>query len=122
MFLIFGLASGSRHIGTRKCRFFSCCGCYDASGAVICTYEQFTFFFLPIFRFGKRYYVTCPSCGSVYEMSREEGKRLEKDANAEINPEKIYVVKRTNNKVCPNCRRVVDASSRYCPNCGTNLV
>jgi ribosomal protein S27AE len=55
-------------------------------------------------------------------MSREEGKRLEKDINAEIDPDKIYVVKRTNNKVCPNCRHAVDAGSRYCPNCGTSLL
>jgi len=121
MFLIFGFTNGTSDIGTHKCCFFSCCGASGAMGVVTCTFQQFTLFFIPIFRFGKRYFVTCPSCGTVYEMSKEEGRRIEHDYTAEIDPNSIYVVQRSSRKVCPNCKCAVDQSSRYCPNCGTSL-
>jgi hypothetical protein len=121
MFLIFGFSNGANDMGVRKCRFFSCCGSYDVLAGVTCTFQQFTLFFIPIFRFGRRYFVSCPNCGAVYEMSKDEGKRIARDPTAEINPNALVMVQRANKKTCPNCKCAVDPSCRYCPNCGTNL-
>jgi len=119
MFFVFGITSGSKDLGTRRCRALSCCG--SSMAAVICTFQQFTLFFIPIFRFGKRYFVTCPSCGSVYEMAKPEGQRVERDTSAEISPDQIYIVQGANRKTCPGCHCAIDPNSRYCPNCGTRL-
>ncbi|HEX2985899.1 MAG TPA: zinc ribbon domain-containing protein [Caproiciproducens sp.] len=122
MFLIIGITDASHDIGLRKFRALACCGIYGASAAVTCVYRQFMLFFLPLFQFGKRYYITCPNCGTVYEISKEEGRRLEHDPNAEINPDRMYVVQQAaRGKVCPVCRSTVDPNARYCPNCGTKL-
>lgn len=122
MFLIFGFTNGQNSIGTRRCRFFTCCSTGDTMAYVTCTYQQFTLFFIPLFRFNKRYLVTCPGCGMVYEIPKEEGQRLERDYAAEINPNLMYAVHRSNKKICPNCKCAVDQNSRYCPNCGTSLL
>ncbi|HEX3040337.1 MAG TPA: zinc ribbon domain-containing protein [Caproiciproducens sp.] len=122
MFLIFGFTNGQSSIGTRRCRFFTCCSTGDTMAYVTCTYQQFTLFFLPLFRFNKRYLVTCPGCGTVYEIPKEEGQRLERNYAAEINPNLMYAVHRSNKKICPNCKCAVDQNSRYCPNCGTSLL
>lgn len=121
MFFIFGINSGSSSLGARICRSFACCGSLGAMAAVTCTYQVFTLFFLPIFRFGKRYFVTCPNCGTVYEMSKQEGHRIEQNPTAEISPEQIYPIQGTGRKICPKCRSAVDPSARFCPSCGTRL-
>lgn len=122
MFFIIGVTSGTNNLGTRRCGRFSCCGTYGVMAAVTCAYQQFTFFFLPLFRFGKRYFVSCPNCGAVYEISKDEGRRIEHDFTAEINPDKIVrVVSGRAVKFCPNCGAQVNSDCRYCPNCGAKL-
>ncbi len=121
MFFIIGITDGSASLGSRRCRVFACCGTTGAMGAVTCTYQQFTLFFIPLFRFGKRYFVTCPQCGTVYELTKEEGKRIARDPSAEIDPNQMFPVQRNYGKACPNCHCVVDPSAHFCPNCGTKL-
>jgi hypothetical protein len=121
MFLIFGFTNGANDIGVRKCRFFSCCGNYGVMATVTCTFQQFTLFFIPIFRFGKRYFVSCPNCGTIYEITKEEGRRIQREYAAEINPDALFIVQGANKKTCPNCKCSIDPRSRYCPNCGTSL-
>ncbi|WP_416200891.1 zinc ribbon domain-containing protein [Thermocaproicibacter melissae] len=88
---------------------------------VTCASQRFIFFFIPMFRFGKRYFISCPNCGSVYEISREVGKRLEHDPNAEVNPEKIFRLARRASHYCPFCGTAVPPGSRFCPHCGQKL-
>jgi hypothetical protein len=121
MFFIIGITSGSAALGTRKCGRFACCGMSGQFAVVTCAYRQFTLFFLPLFRFGKRFFVSCPSCGAVYEMDREEGRKIEKDAAAEIDPERMHRISGQAAKFCPNCGAHVEQGSRYCPNCGIKL-
>lgn len=43
------------------------------------TYKDFSLFFIPIVKWGKKYYVECEKCGSALEISKEEYKTLMKD-------------------------------------------
>jgi DNA-directed RNA polymerase subunit M/transcription elongation factor TFIIS len=88
---------------------------------VTCASQRFIFFFIPLFRFGKRYFISCPNCGSVYEISKDEGKRLERDPNAEVNPEKIIRLAKRSSQYCPACGASVEPGSRFCPRCGQKL-
>ena len=122
MFLIFGVTNGANDLGVHKCRFFLCCSSREVMASVTCTFQQFTLFFIPLFRFGKRYFVSCPNCGTVYEMRSDEGKRMERDYAAEIDPDMLTIVQGATQKICPKCKCAVDPKCRYCPNCGTNLL
>ena len=77
MFFLFGVVSGMRDLGERSC-MLPCCGMVRA--VLTCSFHQFTLFFVPLFRFQKRYFLTCPRCGSIYALSKEEGRRLERAA------------------------------------------
>lgn len=121
MFFIIGIDSGSKSLGVRMCRTFSCCGSFGVMGSLTCTFQVFTLFFLPIFRFGKRYFITCPNCGAVYEIAKPEGQRLEHNPAAEVDPSQMYPVQGSSHKTCPTCRSAVDLNARFCPNCGTRL-
>lgn len=121
MFFIIGITSGSAEIGMRGCGWFPCCGTGGKTAAVTCAFRQFTFFFLPLFRFGKRYFVSCPDCGAVYEIERDEGRRVERDPSAVIRTEAVRRVAGRAARFCPSCGAQVDPSCRYCPSCGTKL-
>lgn len=121
LFFIIGITNGTTELGARACGFFPCCGTSGKSARVTCVFRQFLFFFLPLFRFGKRYFVSCPDCNSVYEIEREEGRRIARDPSAVIRPEALRRVAGRTAKFCPNCGVQVSSSSLYCPSCGTKL-
>lgn len=121
MFFMIGITSATQKLGERKCRSFPCCSIDGRTVMVTCVSKQFIFFFLPLFHFGKRYFISCPNCGAVYEIHREEGKRIERDPSAEIDPDKIFRVAGRAGRFCPNCGSQVNSDSRYCPYCGVRL-
>ncbi|MVB11903.1 zinc-ribbon family protein [Caprobacter fermentans] len=121
MFFIIGITSGIAELGFRSCGYFPCCSLRGKTALVTCVYKQFTFFFIPLFRFGKRYFISCPDCGAVYEIHREEGKRIERSPGSEINPDQIFRVAGRAARFCPNCGAQVNPDSRFCPNCGARL-
>jgi predicted RNA-binding Zn-ribbon protein involved in translation (DUF1610 family) len=122
LFLLFGTTYGTTDFGTRRCSFLPCCGKHGGMVALTCTFQQFTLFFIPLFRFGKRYFITCPDCGAVYEMRKEAGEYAAANWNAEINPDSIFIVQNSYKKTCPACKCSVNSDSRYCPNCGERLI
>lgn len=121
MFFFFAVTSHTRELGRRLCRFFPCCGVTDSLAAVTCVSQRFIFFFLPLFSFGKRYFISCPNCGAVYEIARDEGKRLERDQNAEVDPDKITRMTGRSAHYCPRCGTPVEPGSLFCPRCGQKL-
>lgn len=121
MFFFFAITSVTEEIGLRRCRQFPCCSTGSVMALVTCASQRLVLFFIPLFHFGKRYFVSCPNCGTVYEISQDEGHRLEKDPLAEINPDKIYRMVGQTARYCPNCGANISPGSRYCPNCGRKL-
>lgn len=122
MFFFFAITSGTRELGRRRCRHLPCCGTYGAEVSVVCAYQQFLLFLIPIFRFGKRYFVTCANCGAVFELNREEGHRIEHDPSAEIDSSAMFRVASGNAPhFCPRCGARVSPGDRFCTNCGGKL-
>ena len=122
MFFFLAVTSGTRELGRRRCRYLPCCGTYGAEVSVTCVYQQFILFFIPVFRFGKRYFATCAGCGAVFEMNREEGRRVERNPSAEIDPSAMTrVAAGSDPRFCPRCGAPISPGDRFCPNCGGKL-
>ena len=121
MFFFIGVTNGTSDLGSRKCGYLPCCGIYGASVEVTCVYSRLILFFIPLFRFGKRYFAACRGCGTVYEISGDEGRRIEHDLGAEIDPAKMARTHMSAHKFCPQCGAEVNPECRYCPNCGARL-
>ena len=92
MFFIFGVVSGLRDLGIRCCTL-PCCGTVRA----------------------------ILTCGSIYELSKEEGRRLEREPHAQADPTTLRFVRQNGRHCCPYCGCNVEWNSRYCPQCGTFL-
>lgn len=46
-------------------------------------------FFVPVFRYDIQYFLICPNCGKTYEISREDGRRLERQPDFALPPDHL---------------------------------
>jgi rRNA maturation endonuclease Nob1 len=93
----------------------------------------FHFFFIPLFRWNEKYYVKCNGCNSIYEFSKEKGKRLEKGEDLEvvywdlktIENEYGHQYNENINSIyknsCEHCGKSLESKFEYCPYCGEKI-
>ncbi|KNF09869.1 hypothetical protein CLPU_1c00340 [Gottschalkia purinilytica] len=101
-----------------------CKNCNDHKSAyLIKSYRYFHFFFIPIFKWNIKYYVTCNNCNSLYMIDEEKGRKAEKGEiditywdlqEVETNREDIQMK-------CPSCSSNLNDSYIYCPYCGNKI-
>ena len=119
MFFIMGINEGVKKL-LYNGRLVLCktCGQYF-EGEILMSYMAFSLFFIPLFKWNKRYFVKAPCCGSVFFISKEKGRRIEmgKDTNI-LEEDIISVVRTTQYKKCPECGKEVDLEFKFCPECG----
>ena len=132
---VFGIDSKSIEIGN-VCNFI-CKGCGNkVEGVVYKTYNCFHFFFIPLIKWNKQYYLKCCSCSRLYKLSNYKGEKIEKgdvynyginideDDLVEVNYNNEYykydnyynIIKR-----CKACGKELNGDFKYCPYCGKEL-
>ncbi len=121
MFFIMGITEGRKRFD--QLLSILCPNCGNASRAVVyMTYTCLSLFFIPFFKWNKKYYVEMECCGTLYILNEEKGKEIAAGKDVVIVPSDLKAV---NNgyceKRCPNCGAVVDRSFDYCPHCGRKL-
>ena len=123
MIFIGGISQGEKILNYTQTVICDICGRYGRY-QVIMTYMYFSFFFIPLFKWNKRFYVKMTCCGSVYELDPEVGRRLEKGEAIEIRPQDLTPVSGTGGgwgtgrKRCANCGYETDEDFDFCPKCG----
>ena len=63
------------HLDVYKRQICDRCGAYGRY-QVMMTYMYFSFFFIPLFKWNKKFYVKMSCCEAVYELDPEKGKAL----------------------------------------------
>ena len=126
MIFIGGISSGRKQIEYLKTVICARCGAYGRY-EVFMTYMYFSFFFLPLFRWNKKYYVRMSCCGALYELDPEVGRRLSKGEDLEIQESDLTLLEdgRGNpwnrTKRCTSCGYETEEDFAYCPKCGNPL-
>ena len=88
MFLIMGINNGRKVLDFTQLITCPCCG-RNGRMEIIKTYTYFMFFFIPLFRWNKRYFVNMSCCGAVCEIDAELGRAVEKGEVTYINPDTL---------------------------------
>ncbi|MCD8036758.1 MAG: zinc ribbon domain-containing protein [Clostridiales bacterium] len=121
MFFIMGITEGRKRFD--QLLSIICPHCGAASRAVVyMTYTCLSLFFIPTFKWNKRYFVEMDCCDTVYILNEEKGKEIAAGKDVVITASDLtemnsgYYEKR-----CPDCGTVVDRSFEYCPRCGRKL-
>ena len=85
-------------------------------------YSYFHFFFLPLFRFHKKYYVEMRcGCGTYEADEATYRELLERDFIDFSRLRKCGEEKCGQEPRCPSCGRPVDAHFTFCPYCGQKM-
>ena len=95
----------------------------------VCSYDilmsgsTFTLFFIPIFRFGKKYFVRINCCDSFYLLNSDIGKKIERGTLVAFSEADLTYIsgKLTKYKNCPHCGQEVENDFIHCPRCGVKL-
>jgi|GEM_PF-843547 len=117
MFFI-GILGVNNRSKVKKDIYFKCTGCIGIKGELIENYSSFEVFFIPVYKFNKKYFLRCKKCESLYWLKEEHiPKILEtKQASYEDIKEIIY-----QKETCPKCGKEINKKYEYCPNCGEKL-
>lgn len=121
MFFIMGITEGRKKF--EQLVSIVCPYCGNAGKAVVyMTYTCLSLFFIPFFKWNKKYYVEMECCRSLYILNEERGKEIAKGKDVIISSSDLTPV---NNGYyenrCPNCGTIVDRGFDYCPRCGKKL-
>lgn len=80
--------------------------------------QTLSLFFIPVWRWGTRYYARMSCCGTTVELDPEIGKGIEKGDITYLDPS-IFPYR--NDSVCPACGHEIKPEDNYCPHCGRRL-
>lgn len=124
MFFMMSITDGRKVFDftqTVICDIFGKYGRYQ----VFMTYTVLSLFFIPCFKWNKRFYVQTSCCNTLYELDPAIGKRIAKGENLEIMPDNLMKVNipgySNSYKKCGNCGYETNEDFEFCPKCGVKF-
>jgi hypothetical protein len=87
-------------------------------------YSYFHIFFIPVFKWGEKYFLVSRCCKSVFSISEDKGRRLEQGADhsiEEMELQYLYGEEKHQRDACSNCGSEIDRSFEFCPYCGRKV-
>lgn len=118
-FGIFGILDSEKRLKEFQ-NIICTCGSYSRA-VLFMRYSYFHIFFIPIFKWNKRYYVTARCCGKMFAVPDDYVNELMKSNNIDFS--KLHAINNNGSyeKRCSNCGMTVDNEFEYCPYCGKKL-
>ncbi|RBP42761.1 zinc ribbon domain-containing protein [Garciella nitratireducens] len=123
MIFIAGISSKQKQLDFHQTMICPHCGQYGHY-KVFMEYLYFSFFFLPLFKWNKKYYVKSSCCNCIYTISKELGSCIERGENVTLKEEDLELFYDAGVNIagkCPRCNKEIDLNYQYCPYCGTPL-
>lgn len=122
MFFMMGITDGRKDFEYNRMIVCNACGAYGRY-VVFMTYTVLSLFFIPCFKWNKRYFVQTTCCESLYELDAEIGAQIARGEEIEILPQHLKTVHLKNNALrkCTNCGYTVEDHFEFCPKCGNKL-
>lgn len=130
MFFICGVNSGQKQLPYNQLVVCDSCGGYGRY-QVYMTYMCLSLFFIPVLKWGRKYYVRMSCCETLYELNSDIGKRISRGEQAEITPSDLTMVQAGRRNewqpqsgrrlVCRNCGYETEEDFAFCPKCGGRL-
>lgn len=120
MVLLFGTSTKQKKLDFIQSIFCSTCKGYEKYEAFI-TYSIFTLFFIPLFKWNKKYYITCVTCGSLYRLNKDIGVEIERGRNVNITESDLKPININTRILCSNCKAPLEDDFEYCPKCGEKV-
>ena len=124
MFFMIGIDQERRDLDFTQLITCDICGSYGRY-MVFVTCSVLMLFFIPVWKWGRHYYVETSCCRSIYELNEEVGKRIENGEEVRIEESDLTLLNKGHaaegHKKCINCGYETDEDFVYCPKCGSRF-
>lgn len=136
MFFICGINQGQKELSHSQLVVCAGCGGYGRY-QVFMTYMCLSLFFIPVLKWGRKYYVKMSCCGAVYELNPKTGERIAGGEKVDITQRDLTLIQAGNRRqwqpgraeqsdrgtrrVCRNCGYETEEDFSFCPKCGERL-
>lgn len=121
MFLIFGVSEGEKQLAFDQCSLCRCCGRYGHL-SVWMRYTYFSLFFIPLFRWNRRYFVRMGCCGAECELDPALGRAVAAGEVSQLRDEDLHFGGPSGfsgyRHRCQSCGFETDEDFQFCPKCG----
>lgn len=122
MIILYGTKTKTKDLDISGLRICKDCGSNNDNYEAFVEYNVFTLFFLPVFRWGRKYYLRSNCCSALFEIDPAVGKELENGRISTIDNEDLVQIGRGYNPTtCQHCGYEADANFPTCPSCGKNM-
>lgn len=121
MFFIMGISQGQKKLNFDQMVVCGHCGRYGHLN-VYMVYSYFSLFFIPLFKWGRQYYVRTSCCDTTVAIDTGLGRKIERGEVASL-PEDIIpdTYRHQGRKRCGACGFDTEEEFQFCPKCGEKL-
>lgn len=121
MFFIMGISQGHKKLDFDQMVVCGNCGKYGHLNVYL-VYSYFSLFFIPLFKWGRQYYVKAGCCDTAVVIDAELGRRIERGEVTSL-PEDIIpeTYRYDRKKRCAACGFETEEDFQFCPKCGERL-
>lgn len=120
MLFIAGVSQKEKSLDHTEPRICEACGAYGRHQLMV-RYSQLSLFFIPVFTWGREYFVHAQCCGSIFALSKAAGQAIERGERAHITKDDLASVKSgiKRSSHCQYCGMDLSPKDNFCPNCGS---
>ena len=123
MFFIMGVSQGQKKLNFDQLIVCGRCGRYGHL-EVYMVYSYLSLFFIPVLKWGRRYYVRTTCCNASVELDAELGRKIQRGEIPSL-PENIIpdspAMLQSGRKRCASCGFETEEDYQFCPKCGREL-
>lgn len=122
MLFIGGISNAEKKLDYVQSILCPRCGSFGRM-EVYMTYMCFSFFFIPVLKWNKKFFVKNTCCNSIYILNYELGLKISRGENLSIseNDLKLTTYNQPTVNKCSHCGYVGNEDFQYCPKCGQKL-
>lgn len=123
MFFMMGITPGRKSIDFNQLVICDHCGSYGRY-QVFMTYMCLSIFFIPCFKWDKKFYVQMSCCDTLYELDPEVGKAIARGESIQIQKEQLREVqagRKSRFRKCNSCGYETQEDFEFCPKCGNKF-
>lgn len=115
---IFGIEDDAKELGAIRNIVCPACGRY-ATAVLYCHYSFFHFFFIPLFKWNKTYFIKLNCCGALYTCDKDTADEILRTGEADFG--KWQARENSGGGHCPYCGGRLAGGFSFCPYCGKKL-
>lgn len=120
MFFIMGIDQKEQELEFDQTCICPACGRFGHL-RVFVVYSCLSLFFVPIFKWGRRYFASMGCCGATCELDPELGRAIAAGKVTNLDPASLSFHRGSGRQRCRRCGYETAEDFDFCPKCGTKF-